>query len=70
MKEEIQKLTIPEITEAKSWTRPANDKRRTTQELNLAVIFSMRGAYSAIVNFRLIKGNPRYLTGRDPSLNP
>lgn len=63
---EIQKFTIPKITEDISWTRPAKDKFLTAQDLNLFDIFSNKGSYSDILSFLLIRGSRRYLIWRVP----
>ncbi|KAG2264219.1 hypothetical protein Bca52824_071298 [Brassica carinata] len=69
-KAEIQKLTVPKITVLRSCSLPAKERSLADHDLKLLVILDIKGEYSEIFSFRLIKGSPRYLIGNLPVENP
>lgn len=70
IKVDIQNFKVPYMIVAISCSLPSKNNAFTPQKLKRDWIFIMRGSYSDTRSFLLIRGRPRYLTGRVPVGKP
>lgn len=61
------------LREAQKWisrSLPAKYRVRAAQDKNMLAILSTRGVYYEILNFRYIRGTPKYLMDKEPIEKP